>query len=158
MQAAAEPRHNKSDFAVVAIGIFKLVKCVLLLTFGIALIRWRNDDLGEVASNWITRLWLSRSYFEGLVAKLSLLSRHTIYRFAVGSFIYSALLSIEGIGLCLRKRWAEYLTVAITASLLPFEFYELSRRFTASGVVITILNIAILLYLIFRLFKDRPHP
>ena len=73
---------------------------------------------------------------------------------AVGSFIYSALLLVEGVGLCLRKRWAEFLTVGITASLLPFEFYELIHRLTTTGVVITLLNVAILWYLIVQIRHD----
>jgi uncharacterized membrane protein (DUF2068 family) len=56
--------------------------------------------------------------------------------------------------LCLRKRWAEFLTVGITASLLPFEGYELYQRLTATRVIIMLVNIAILAYLIVRLAED----
>src|SRR5205085_758284 len=82
---------------------------------------WRNEDLGAIASRWIGKLWLSRSYFDVFLTWLSFMSRETIDQFTVGSFTYAVLLSIEGIGLCRRKRWAEYMTVGITASLLPFE-------------------------------------
>ena len=47
--------------------------------------------------------------------------------------------------------------VGITASLLPFEFYELCHRLTATGVIITVINILILWYLIVQLMKDRRH-
>jgi uncharacterized membrane protein (DUF2068 family) len=51
------------------------------------------------------------------------------------------------------------LTVGITGSLLPFEFYELSRRLTPTGVIITLVNVAILWYLIAQLMYDRrQHP
>ena len=155
MQAAAKHRNGKSDWAIVAIGIFKLVKSILLFALGVALVHCRNKDLGEVASRWIANVWLGRSYVDALLVKLSLLSKETIDQFAIGSFVYSVLLLVEGVGLCLRKRWAEFLTVGITASLLPFEFYELARRVTPSGIVITLLNLAILVYLVVRLFKDR---
>jgi uncharacterized membrane protein (DUF2068 family) len=89
---------------------------------------------------------------------LSLLSPQTINQCTVASFLYAVLLAIEGIGRCLRKRWAEYLTIGITASLLPFEFYELAHRVTVSGIVITLLNLAILLYLVVRLFKNHRQP
>jgi uncharacterized membrane protein (DUF2068 family) len=157
MHAVAKHRNGKSDLAIVAIGIFKLAKSAILLALGIALIHSRNKDLGEVASRWISNVWLSRPYVDAVIDKLSFMSRETINRFAIGSFVYSVLLLIEGAGLCLRKRWAEYLTVGITASLLPFEFYELHKRVTATGVVITTVNLVIVVYLIMRLLRDRRH-
>jgi uncharacterized membrane protein (DUF2068 family) len=150
-------QRRRSDVAIVAIGVFKLIKCVSLFAFGAALIHWRNADLGAVASHWVSKLWLSRPYFDELIARLSFMSQKTVDHFMIGSFVYSVLLAVEGIGLCLRKRWAEYLTVGITASLLPFEFYELSRRMTKTGVAITVVNIAIVVYLVVRLVRERRH-
>ena len=155
MQNVAERLNRKSDWAIIAIGVFKLVKCASLLTLGLALIHWRHNDLGQVASRWLKDAWLGRPYVDAVLVKLSLIRKQTIDEFAAGSLVYSALLLIEGIGLCLRKRWAEFLTVGITASLLPFEFYELYCRITLAGIVITALNLAILIYLILRLFEDR---
>jgi uncharacterized membrane protein (DUF2068 family) len=154
MNAVAKERHKKSDWAIIAIGVLKLVKSISLLALGIALIYWRNKDLGEEAARWLKNAWLGRPYVDMVLVKLSLMSKETIDEFAIGSFVYSVLLSVEGIGLCRRRRWAEFLTVGITASLLPFEFYELHRHVTVSGVVITVLNLAILVYLIVRLYKD----
>ena len=154
MHAVTKHRNGKSDLAIVAIGIFKLTKSAILLALGIALIRCRNRDLGEVASQWISNVWLGRPYIDAVIDKLSFMSKETIDKFAIGSFVYSVLLLIEGVGLCLRKRWAEFLTVGITASLLPFEFYELYQRVTITGIVITALNVAILAYLIVRLYKN----
>jgi hypothetical protein len=153
MCASAKHSNGKSDWAIVAIGILKMLKSASLLALGIALIYYRNEDLGKVASRWITNVWLGRSYVDAVLVKLSFLSKDKIDEFAIGSFVYSALLLIEGVGLCLRRRWAEFLTVGITASLLPFEFYELYQRVTATGVVVTVLNIAIVVYLIKRLFS-----
>src|SRR6186997_3379687 len=130
MRAAVKHLNAKSDWAIIAIGLFKLIKSVSLLALGVALIHWRNKDLGEVASRWITNVWLGRAYVDAVLVKLSLMRKETIDEFTIGSFVYSVLLLVEGVGLCLRKRWAEFLTVGITASLLPFEFYELYRRVT----------------------------
>src|SRR5882724_3023971 len=104
MQAVPKHRNGKSEWAIVAIGVFKLAKSAILLALGIALIRSRNKDLGEVASRWISNVWLSRPYVDAVIDKLSFMSKETINRFAIGSFIYSVLLLIEGAGLCLRKR------------------------------------------------------
>ena len=123
MYASANLQNEKSDWALVAIGMLNL--------------------------------WLGRPYVDAVLVKLSLLSKETIEKFAIGSFVYSVLLFIEGVGLCLRKRWAEILTVGITGSLLPFEFYELYQHVTVPRAVVTILNLAILVYLIVQLVNDR---
>lgn len=149
------PRRGRSDWAIVAIGLFKLIKSVTLFAVGIALIHWRHADLGQVASHWVSKLWLSRAYFEEVIVRLSFMSERTVHHFMIASFVYSVLLAAEGVGLCLRKRWGEYLTVLITGSLLPFEFYELWQRVTKTGVAITVVNIAILVYLVVRLIQDR---
>jgi uncharacterized membrane protein (DUF2068 family) len=155
MHALAKRCYKKADWTILAIGMLKLAKSATLLALGVALVHWRNQDLGDVASRWISHIWLGRSQMDAWLVKLSLVRKETISEFAVGSFAYSVLLLVEGIGLCLRKRWAEFLTVGITASLLPLELYELHRRMTVSGVVVTVLNLAILVYLIVRLYKDR---
>jgi uncharacterized membrane protein (DUF2068 family) len=150
-----ESRRERSNFALVAIGIFKLVKSALLAALGIGLVHWRNQDVGEVASHWINKLWIGRPYFDHMISKLSSLDERTLEEVAAGSFIYSTLLLIEGIGLCRRKRWAEFLTVGITGSLLPVEFYELFHHLTTAGIIITLVNVAIMWYLIVQLVHDR---
>ena len=155
MPPSNESRQERSAIALIAIGILKLVKSFLLFVLGIGLIHWRDQDLGEVASQWINTLWIGRPYVDRMISKLSSLDERTVEEVAVGSFIYSALLLVEGVGLCRRKRWAEFLTVGITASLLPFEFYELSHRLTTTGVVIPLVNVAILWYLIVQIRQDH---
>ena len=41
---------------------------------------------------------------------------------------YTLVVLVEGIGLWMRKTWAEWLTVIFTASLIPFELWELIKR------------------------------
>ena len=155
MVGATTPQHGRSDLAIIAIGVGKLIKCLSLFAFGVVLIYWRHANLGEVASYCVSKLWLSGTYLDEFVARFSLMDQRMIDRFIIGSFVYSVLLAVEGVGLCLRKRWAEYLTVGITASLLPFGFYELSRQVTKTGVAITVVNIAVVVYLVVRLIRDR---
>jgi uncharacterized membrane protein (DUF2068 family) len=67
---------------------------------------------------------------------------------------YAAVEGIEAVGLWLTKRWAEYLTFIVTASLLPFEIYELTNKLSALKVVAFVINVAVVVYLLFakRLF------
>jgi uncharacterized membrane protein (DUF2068 family) len=154
MPPSGQSKQKRTNFGLVAIGIFKLVKSMLLLGLGIGLLCGRDHDLGQVASHWINTLWIGRPFVDNLLSKISSIDQRTLEQLAAGSFVYSALLLIEGIGLCREKRWAELLTVAITASLLPFEIYELFRHLTATRVVIMIVNIAILWYLVLQLMRN----
>jgi uncharacterized membrane protein (DUF2068 family) len=157
MSLSGQSEQRRTNFGLVAIGIFKLVKSALLLGLGVGLVYGRDRDLGQVASHWINTLWIGRHFVDNLLSKLSAIDERTLRDVAAGSFVYSALLLVEGIGLCRRKRWAEYLTVAITASLLPFEIYELFHHVTAIGVFITVVNTCILWYLLRQLTRDHRH-
>jgi uncharacterized membrane protein (DUF2068 family) len=47
----------------------------------------------------------------------------------------------------MQKRWAEWLTVIITASLIPLEVWELIFRPTVGKAVVVVANTAIVIYL-----------
>jgi uncharacterized membrane protein (DUF2068 family) len=74
---------------------------------------------------------------------------------SVGTFIYSALLLTEGIGLVLRKRWAEYFTIITTAGLIPLEIYEIVHHLTIAKIVVFAVNAAIVVYLIVRVRSQK---
>jgi uncharacterized membrane protein (DUF2068 family) len=76
---------------------------------------------------------------------------------AVGLLVYGLLEGIEGVGLWLAKRWAEYLTVIATAAFIPYEIYELTKAVTATKLIAFAINVAAVAYLIVakRLFGVR---
>jgi uncharacterized membrane protein (DUF2068 family) len=71
--------------------------------------------------------------------------------------VYAVIEGIEAVGLWYQRRWAEYLTLIVTASLLPLEVYELSKRLSAFKVLTIIINLAVVAYLLWakRLFGLR---
>jgi uncharacterized membrane protein (DUF2068 family) len=69
---------------------------------------------------------------------------------AGGLVLYAALETTEGIGLWLRRRWAEYLTVLATSVGIPFELYEVAHRATPFKVGALVVNVAIVVYLAWR--------
>jgi hypothetical protein len=73
------------------------------------------------------------------------------------SVVYAVVEGIEAIGLWYQRRWAEYLTFVVTASLLPLEAYELAHRLSALKVVTIAINLAVVAYLLWakRLFGLR---
>ena len=69
---------------------------------------------------------------------------------AIGAFAYALLEGTEGIGLAMRRRWAEYLTVIATSVLIPFEAYEVVHKVTLFRVGALLLNLAVVGYLAYR--------
>ena len=70
---------------------------------------------------------------------------------------YALVEGIEAVGLWYQKRWAEYLTFLVTASLLPLDGYELIHRTTVLKAIAVVINIAVVVYLLVakRLFGIR---
>jgi uncharacterized membrane protein (DUF2068 family) len=68
---------------------------------------------------------------------------------------YAAVFAVEGIGLWLQKRWAEWLTTIITASLIPLEIWELFFRPNVGKALVLAANVAIVAYLIWQLHSKR---
>ena len=70
---------------------------------------------------------------------------------------YAVVEAVEAVGLWRQRRWAEYLTLIVTSSLLPLEIYELANGVTPLKVIALVVNLAIVAYLLFakRLFGLR---
>ncbi len=64
---------------------------------------------------------------------------------------------VEAVGLWYARRWAEYLTFLATTILLPLEVYEIIHRGTPLKVIGLIINLAVVIYLLYkkRLFGVR---
>lgn len=140
------------------IAVFKFLKAASLIALGIGAFRLLHKDLDTVLEHWIMALRLDpgQHFLDVALAKASNVSPAQIKKVGVGSFIYAALFLAEGTGLWLRKRWGEWLTVIITGSLVPIEIYEIHRHPSWPKVVVFALNIAIVVYLIYHLRRERP--
>lgn len=150
--------QRKSSAVLVAIALFKLVKAITLIAVGIgALSLSHNDDAITSIRHVVRDLGLDPNHrlVDMALAKISGLDRSRLEGLSVGTFIYAAVFLVEGTGLILRKRWAEYLTVIVTASFIPFEIYEMAHKPSALKVVGIVVNVGIVIYLIVRLWRER---
>jgi uncharacterized membrane protein (DUF2068 family) len=144
-----------AETGLLLIAVFKLVKGLLLVAVGVGALKMLHRDLALAVTHWvdILRADPDNRYIHRLVEKAFSVSPKQLKELSVGTFFYASLLLTEGIGLLLRKHWAEYFTVITTTALLPLEIYELSRRFTFTRVGVLAVNVAIVLYLVRRLRK-----
>jgi uncharacterized membrane protein (DUF2068 family) len=142
---------------VVPIGVLKLVKTVSLAAIGIASLvarPWRIATTVERGIAWMGAL-PGRETLHHAATKLWSLDGGEAKRLAAGTLAYAAVFAVEGVGLVRRKRWAEWLTVVVTASFIPIEIYELVRQFSAGKVAALVLNVAIVAYLIVVRLRER---
>ena len=142
-----------NDHGIFFIAIFKLVKAVLLILVAIGAFSLLDDHTRQATGFHIGQLTSDPHYhyLQKFGSLLGFASRQEVEMVSLGSIFYAALFATEGIGLLLRKRWAEYFTTIVTASFLPLEIYEISRRAGSIKIAILIINIAILVYLLSRL-------
>ncbi len=87
---------------------------------------------------------------DSLVSYVVDVDERTLRLLSIGSFLYAMLFYTEGYGLFFDKRWAEYLTIATTAGLIPFEAFELFRRVTVLKLEVLVANLLIVAYLVWR--------
>jgi uncharacterized membrane protein (DUF2068 family) len=146
-------RARSENRALVAIGTFKLVKGLLLFVLAAGLLSCLHKDIEQIAEHWINLLRVdpSNRYIAAFLKKLGLLTDKKLAELGGLTFFYAAILFTEGIGLILRKRWAEYFTVIATASFIPMEVYELFRDVHTGKIALLVLNVAIVWYLIVTL-------
>jgi uncharacterized membrane protein (DUF2068 family) len=138
------------------IGVFKLLKAASLIVVGFGILKLIHEDVAMQLDHWIATLGFDPGsrMISHAIQKAINLSPTKFKEFGFVSFVYAGLFLTEGIGLCLLKHWAEWFTVVITSSLLPFEIYEIFHRPTLIKVLVLILNIAVVLYLLYRITSE----
>jgi uncharacterized membrane protein (DUF2068 family) len=143
---------GKRNRVIAVIGVFKLIKAALLITLGVAGLMAAPTELAHRVRHIASWMGISpgRHALAHFLGKLSTFDGQMARKLAVASLCYAAVFLVEGIGLLSRRRWAEWLTVVVTASFIPIEIYEGVEHFGAGKIVALVLNVAILGYLLWR--------
>jgi uncharacterized membrane protein (DUF2068 family) len=135
--------------AVFLIGLFKLVKATVLVIVGVAGVLgaaevWLDNAAARLA--W-AGAFPGRETLRHGIAGLLAVDEKTIRHVGYAAIGYAAVFGVEGTALLLRKSWAEWLVVGVTASFIPLEVYELHHRFGVGKLVALAVNVAIAAYL-----------
>jgi uncharacterized membrane protein (DUF2068 family) len=145
------------DRGLMLIGLFKLAKAIFFFCVGVGAIHMLHKDLEDEVMRLAVRLKFDpESRFMALLLdKVDLIDAHRLRQISVATFGYSALALTEGVGLLLEKVWAEYLTLILTISFLPWELYELARRPDWFRLSLLLINLAVLWYLVWLLRRKK---
>ena len=147
-----QPSKQSSSFVLILIGLFKLFKALLLIALGVGAIRFLHKDLNGTVLHWIQVLRVDpdNRFIHGILVKIFRVTPKQLKELSVGTFLYAGVFLTEGLGLLLRKHWAEYFTIISTGLFIPLEIYELIHRFTILKLAVTIINVLIVWYLVAR--------
>jgi uncharacterized membrane protein (DUF2068 family) len=106
---------------------------------------------------WVEHLRLDPDnyYIHRGLARIFRITPKQLKELSVGTFLYAGLYSVEGVGLLMRKHWAEYLTTISTALFIPLEAFEMYNRFTWPRLSFLLINAAIVWYLAARIKSRR---
>ena len=151
-KSRAKPR--KGIWLIVA---FKLLKGLILLAVGIGALSLLHENVAAQVTKWVATLGADphNHYIHKLIKKLWSVDDAKLEAISIGTFFYAALMLTEGIGLALRKKWAEYFTIFATSSFIPLELYELAKDFSVTKVMVIAVNLTIVGYLVFGLRERR---
>ena len=139
------------------ISLEKVLKATVLIVAGFRLLSLLGQDVHERAMDFISRhgIDLANRYVQMGLEKLVGMGDTQIVEFSIAAFVYALIILIEGIGLWLQYRWAEYMTVITTSLFIPFELYEIYARFTWIRIAILAINIFVVWYLSTRIRDEH---
>ncbi len=148
--AGAEARTQSADRVLRAIALYKFVKALVLAAAGLGAIRLLQPAAVAWAERWSAALALRHEgrVIQHLLALLVGMRPRRLEAVAIGAFLFATLFVIEGIGLWLRRRWAQYLTVVATTLFIPLEIFQLFRFATPARAATLAINLAVVLLLI----------
>ena len=146
---------GEHDAFIKVIIVERIVKAIVLTALAIGLLVAGEKGL---LATWATYAQdqLNLDADDGVIAELLLRALLLIGTFnhvtilAIGAILYALLEGTEGVGLAMRRRWAEYLTVIATGILIPYEAYEVIHHATLFKVGALLLNLAVVGYLAYR--------
>lgn len=152
-----------------AISLFKLVKGVLFLFFGVLLYLKASPHLSQDWADLLKtpfaehlfqnlRIHPENKLLQHIADQLADLNESRIKGWAAGVMIFAVFPLVEGAGLLFRVSWAGWLTIGESAFFVPIELYELAKQFRPYLLLVTLANILIVWYLYVnreRLFRHH---
>lgn len=152
----AHERHlTRWDYWILrVIAVYHLLKALLFFGLGFGLMHFVHHDIAQFLNDYVIEPLHFDSdshYLKWILGKVELLTPHHLRIMGYVAFIYGAIFAVEGVGLYLRKRWAEYMVVIVVTSLLPFEVYEIHVHLAWWKLVLVAGNLLVVAFLIRQL-------
>jgi uncharacterized membrane protein (DUF2068 family) len=143
-----------------SVAVFEACKgtLALLAAWGVLAIIPRDDR--QIAIELFERLHLNpgKSYPNVFLRLVENAADAQLWLIAALVVVYALVRFLEAYGLWHSRPWAEWLAAVSGGIYIPFELYELSRGFSWIKLAALILNVAVVAYMCYVLWRTRPHP
>lgn len=148
------PRRDNRILKLIA--LFRWSKALVLVAASLGALRLLRPGTTHALANWVLQLPSAAQHRFVLeaIGKLTRLDTTRIAWIVAGLLAYAALFTVEGYGLWNSRRWGEWLTIVATSSFVPFEAYELWHRVTPVRAAFLAVNVAIVIYLIWKIRRE----
>jgi uncharacterized membrane protein (DUF2068 family) len=150
-QLRTKPKHHNRWLILIA--TFKLCQALLFAAVGFGALHLLHRDVGDQLARVADHLPESR-FIDFLLDRASLIDDRMLMRIGALGFVCAGVNLIEGVGLYLELVWAEYLTLIVTGSFMPWEIFEIFRRITIVRVGLLTVNVLVFIYLL-KLVMER---
>jgi len=112
-----------------------------------------HGDIEARVEHWVRAMHLDpgNRHIEMFLVRVSHLTPEQVKKLGLVGLLYAGLFLVEGTGLWLQRRWGEWATVVITGLLIPLEVYEIFRHPNVLKIVVLVVNVAVVVYLIYRI-------
>jgi uncharacterized membrane protein (DUF2068 family) len=146
------PAHKPRINVLRTIALYKMLKVLLLLAIAYGEVRLSDASLIAKLVTWASArpFGLEHKVVTQLLEWFSGLSASRVHALRMVTLAYAAVFAVEGVGLWMQKRWAEWLTTIITASLIPLEIWELLDKPNIGKAMVLIANAVIVAYLVWH--------
>ena len=160
MEAENTAGHRRHNRGLLLIAVYKGLQALLFVTVGVGALKLLHKDIDEVIGRVgdMLRFNPESKFVNFLYDRAWLVNDPLLRRIGALAFSYAGISLAEGIGLFLEKAWGEYLTLAITASFLPWEIFEVFHRLTWVRVALLVVNTLVFVYLLRVVTNRRKAP
>lgn len=146
-----------TDRPIRAVAACEAAKGVLVLVAASGLLALIHRDVHAAAATLIEHLHLNPAahYPSIFLDAAAQVHDSRLMMLAAGAALYAAARLVEAWGLWHGRAWAEVLAAASGAVYVPFELWELVRRFSVHGLVLLGVNIAVVALMLHALHRRR---
>ena len=149
--------HLERDSGLFFIGLFKLAKAVFFLGVSLGALHFIHHSLPSTVERIIRELHFDpeNRLVDLVMDKVGQITHHKLRLISMGTLLYSLLCTTEAYGLLRRRVWAEFVTLWLSVSFVPWELYEVTRRPTTWHFGILLVNLLIVAYLLWLLRRKK---
>jgi uncharacterized membrane protein (DUF2068 family) len=139
------------------IALFEAFKGTLALLAAFGVLAIIPGHARHIAIELVGRLHLNagKRYPGVFVRLLENTANAQLWLIAALVVVYALVRFLEAYGLWRSRRWAEWLAAVSGGIYVPFEIYELSRGVTSVKLAALLLNIAVVGYMCYALWRSR---